>query len=305
MLPSDGVSTNGKVGGYAKQDYIDILNEEVESGLLSHLLSTHEDYLVRSIDYPLSNVNGYAIPERAIGNKLRGVFLLDSNSNIYEMTRIDLSDITDYQENYSYNASMVPFQILDNKVVFPNTSVQNAIKIRMYYYLRPSDLVEDKFGAVIQAITVGATTTDFLVNKVPTTFSASSIFDITGHKTPSRLHVMDITPITVNANTKVITLNNSDIPTDVIVGDYITLAQESIVPQVPTELHPLLAQRAAVAVLEALGDTEGLANARTKLTNMESKTVDLIDNRSETNSQKINNKNSPLRRGRPLYRHIR
>jgi len=305
MLPSDGINTTGKSGGFGKQDYIDILNEEVDSGLVTHLLSTHEDYLVRSVEYSLTTERDYPIPERAIGNKLRGAFLVDGNSNLYEMTRIDLADLPDFENNLGYSGRYVPFEILDNKIVFTGTPSIGASKLRMYYYLRPSTLVEDKYAATIQTITVGATTTDFKVNKVPSNMLITSLLDVTGHKTPNRLHFMDITPVAVNPNTGIITLNNSDVTSILVIGDYITLAQESIVPQVPTELHPLLAQRAAVAALESLGDTEGLTNARAKLGNMETKVLDLIDNRSETNTQKVSNKNSPLRNSRMRYRSTR
>lgn len=306
MLPVDGNVNSGSSGGLTKSDYIDILNEEMSSGLLTHLLSTHEEYLVRFTEYTLtSDKRGYDIPERAIGNKLRGVFLLDSGNNMYELTRVDLQDAMYYQNNSNVSYNNNCFHVIDNQIEFLSSNISGISKLRMYYYMRPSTLVEDKYAAIVQSMVVGPTTTDIIVNKVPTTFQSGMLLDITGAKSPNRLQGFDIVPTNINNTANIITINNSDIPSSLLIGDYITLAQESIVPQVPTELHALLAQRGAVAALEALGDTEGLTNARAKLGNIESKTLDLIDNRTETNVQKINNMHGPLRQLRKNHRRIR
>jgi hypothetical protein len=57
----------------------------------------------------------------------------------------------------------------------------------------------------------------------------------------------------------------------------------------------MLVQRVVCRCLEALGDTQGLANAKEKLAEMISKMGNLIDNRVESAPQKIFNKGSPLR----------
>lgn len=78
-------------------------------------------------------------------------------------------------------------------------------------------------------------------------------------------------------------------------GDIVAVAGETIVPQIPDELHSMLAQRIACRCLEALGDREGLAAANAKLAEMESKSAILINDRVEGSPQKVVNHNSPLR----------
>ena len=79
-------------------------------------------------------------------------------------------------------------------------------------------------------------------------------------------------------------------------ADLVTLAGETIIPQIPDELHSMLAQRVACRCLEALGDQQGLQAANLKLAEMEAKSATLINDRIESSPQKIVNRNSPLMR---------
>lgn len=92
------------------------------------------------------------------------------------------------------------------------------------------------------------------------------------------------------------------IPEKLIVNDIIALQEETIIPQIPLELHSMLAQRAAMRCLESLGDVTGLQAAAAKLTDMETKTGMIIDNRVESSPQKIKPRHTPIRRVFDSYR---
>jgi hypothetical protein len=97
----------------------------------------------------------------------------------------------------------------------------------------------------------------------------------------------------INQVSKQISFIATDIP-DLIVGSYITLAEETFVPNIPTELHPILAQRVAVACLEAMGDEQNKQSAERKLATMEKDAATFLDNRVEGAMQKIKSRHSPL-----------
>jgi hypothetical protein len=81
-------------------------------------------------------------------------------------------------------------------------------------------------------------------------------------------------------------------------------AQECFIPQIPQELHSMLAQRVSCRCLEALGDMQKLQMANAKLQEMEKRTDNLIDNRAESSPQKVVNSKGPLSRtitGRRYY----
>lgn len=92
-----------------------------------------------------------------------------------------------------------------------------------------------------------------------------------------------------------ITFPVSSIPEDFVVGDYICLQYQCIVPQVPTDLHNILAERTCARILEAQGDQDGLKAANAKIQDLESRQSVMIDSRVEGSPQKILNRHSLLR----------
>lgn len=88
-----------------------------------------------------------------------------------------------------------------------------------------------------------------------------------------------------------------ELPT-VIIGDYICLANESIIPQIPPDLHNGLAERTAARILSAMGDQAGLQASMTKIAEIDSKQGNLLDNRVESSPIKIVNRYSNLRMGK-------
>lgn len=79
------------------------------------------------------------------------------------------------------------------------------------------------------------------------------------------------------------------------IGDYICLANETIIPQIPPDLHNALAERTAARILAAIGDTEGLQISNSKLQEIEARQGSIIDNRVDGAPQKITNRKSILR----------
>lgn len=82
------------------------------------------------------------------------------------------------------------------------------------------------------------------------------------------------------------------------IGDYICVANECIIPQIPPDLHNALAERTAARILAAVGDTEGLGVATAKLQEIESRQGTLLDGRVEGAPQKITARHSLLRYGK-------
>jgi hypothetical protein len=136
-------------------------------------------------------------------------------------------------------------------------------------------------------------------------FNSSSQFDITQFRSPHKISHYDLTPVFVGPNfirVREESLyypipNNNGTPRLELPrrNDIVSLAGETIIPQIPDELHPILAQRVACRCLEALGDREGLGAANAKLAEMISLAMPLINDRTEGNPQKVVNYNSPLR----------
>lgn len=115
-----------------------------------------------------------------------------------------------------------------------------------------------------------------------------------GHKT----YIFD-QRIPVNGiSGNVIFFENNIVPTEFKIDDYICEQYECIIPQVPSDLHNLLAERTCARILEALGDREGLQVANGKIAEMEQRQATIIDNRVEGAPRKISARHSLLRYGK-------
>lgn len=277
MIPTD-------TSVYKDEDILDILNEELDAGLMSTLLVLHEEYLVNYVDVDFDpSTNRYVIPYRASGNKLREVSLVNSSGSHYELSRISLDQLSDYK-NGTMSSDRNVFYVENNYVVLANSHLTGE-KVRMYYYLRPNCLVLEKFVGNIADI--NRTTGVITLSNFPVAFALLGEMDFVAKRTPNKIYSYDKTPLSVDVNTKTITFDLDDIPSELMVGDYLCIKEQTPVPNIPTEMHPLLAQRAAVFILEALGDTEGLTNAKAKLKQMEDSINNLIDDRVEGAPQKV------------------
>lgn len=283
-------------------DYLAFANEEISLGLLPTILRLHEDYLLYSEEIPLvASKSNYKVPYRAIGNKLREISMKDSAGNITEMTRINIGDLPDYLSNGGLNR-LQAFYVKNNEIVLvPEVSASITGSLVMSYYLRPNDLVEESRAGVITDI--NTSTGVITLKSFPTVFTTTNSigttqkYDFIKSQSPNNIMSFDIDVVSVDSTTNTITFAAADLPSDLEKGDYVNLATESIVPQIPTDLHVVLAHRVAMRCLESLGDTEALQNASAKLGEMEQNTPTLIDNRVENAPRKVINRQSLFRSG--------
>lgn len=289
---------------FKEADFLAFANEEMDTAIIPYILSFHEDYFLFPAEIPLqSNVSKYPIPYRAVGNKLREVNYRDTGNNLYEMTRILVEDAPYYGSdgNTSGNSPLRAFFINNNYVnLSPELNFQTQGFLRMWYYLRPNQLVSEDRALIINA--VDRTTGQISVETLPNIYSVETLVDFIQVKSPHKCLSIDITPVSIDTTNAVITFNIADIPDELVAGDHICLAEECIIPQIPTDLHSLLAQRIAARCLEALGDQQGLQAANAKLAEMELKLGTVIDDRVEGAPFKVNNRHSALKNARNYYR---
>jgi len=188
----------------------------------------------------------------------------------------------------------------NNIVITPPVTASASGSLLFTYFIRPSDLVEENKVSEITNIQVDPTlgTTTFTVDMIPVGFSVLTRLDLLQEKPGHKIRNIDLLATAISTNNKTITFLTNQIDSDVEVGDMVALAGECIIPQCPSEMQPVLAQRAAARCLEALGDTQGLTNANSKLQEMQTSTVTLIDNRIVGAVQKVVNNRGLLGRNR-------
>lgn len=291
---------------FSDQDFIDFMNEEMLISMVPAIMQLKEEYFIfRQVTALVAEKSKYPVPERALGSKLRELCYRDTSTanfgNEYEMTQIAIDDRYTGLSNGTGSSDFTGFRrfyMLGNDVVLhPNVGPNPYGALAFYYYLRPNSLVKD--NAVASITNIDRTTGDITLSSLPSGYSlyvsgtnnsVATLFDFVKAKSAHNILDIDIPINSISTTTKIVNVTPASIPKDLEVGDYMPLAGQTCIPNIPTELHAVLAQRVAQRVLEALGDTEGLNNATAKVMEMESKLSTMLDNRVEGAPRKVVNR---------------
>lgn len=286
---------------FSDADLLDMADEELQIGVVPLIMSTREEYFVTYFEYEVQgDTNEFAIPPRAIGAKLRNITVVVNNSSGQDGTPNEVSlpqidaDQSAFNNNYNNYLAIQAFYLRNNEVkLSPSANVFSGQILRLYYFNRPNKLIEVSECSQITAIAGNVCT----VNVIPADFGTGSLYTITSDVVKSRQGFKNLAEdieLTVNTTDSTITFPVDPNDLNITVGDYICLAGDTPVPQIPVELHTLLAQRTAVKVLESLGDEKNFALASKKLAEMQKSILGMISNRVEGASRKVVNNYSTL-----------
>lgn len=168
--------------------------------------------------------------------------------------------------------------------------------VTVTYQTRGLEFDTDNVVALEVQETITVNTSD-----VPEDIVEGSIVDIlqmdAGHSTLNFDVILEDDSVSLNS----ITFTEDQLPDTFVVGDYICAQYECIVPQIPTDLHNLLAERTCARVLEALGDKDGLSAANAKIGELEFKQSVILDNRAEGSPMKVVNRTGLLHSSRTNF----
>lgn len=293
---------------FTDTDILETIDEELNVQVLPTLLKLHAEHLVVTVDVPRNASGAYEIPYRAVGNTVRDVSLING-SNTYELAQISVGALPDYSDHINSLQELDLFYVESNKIklVSPTRSYSS---IRIKYHLRPNFLTKlDKAGIIDSIVAdTNADTLTLTLSQTGKNFTENLTYDLVGNRTPNKIKDFDLTPASLTINsvggtgTIVFTLSDVEDYEDLIVGDYVTVAGETPVPNIPTEMHPVLAQGAAIQVLDSLGDFEALARAEKRMMEMSAATQGLVDDRVELAPKKIRPRHGTLQSRRGRYR---
>jgi hypothetical protein len=132
-------------------------------------------------------------------------------------------------------------------------------------------------------------------DQVPLNITNSSLIDFIKKKGAHRTYRFDYKLGKTAIDGTTIRFAFNDIHEDFEIGDYIASQFECIIPQIPSDLHSLLAERTCARILESLGDMAGLQMANQKIAELEKGQASMIDNRVEGSPRKVFNRNNLLR----------
>lgn len=242
-------------------------------------MEVREEYLVVNEDVTVTaGTSEYYIPERAVGGKLRDVAFADGNGGYKPLTRLEPENIDVITSDSS---GIGGYYLLGNKIVLAGSP---SGTMRVSYYQRPNRVVATT--AVGEITAINTSTRVVTVSTVPSTFTTSLSYDFVKGKPGFDTLGKDFSASAVGASSVTF---SSTLPTGLAVGDFVCLAQETPVAQLPVELHSLLAQRVSATILHALGDPKAKA-AYELAADMEKRLLKILSPRTEGSNRYVMNR---------------
>jgi hypothetical protein len=275
--------------GFTTVDGFALMNEESRVYVTSVLKSCREEYLVNEQDHDVAFTAGQAqvrVPSRCVGSALRSIWILDSSDEPQPLNRIE----PERQHLYPGRGSPVGYVLRGNTIqLLPAPDAAGTL--RLGYLQRLSTVVAEDACGLITAI--NTLTREVTLSALPSTFTVAETYDLVQGEPPFSALAIDQT-VTIAGSV----LTFSSVPDDLAVGDYVCLAGETPIVQLPLECHALLAQRVTVKVLEAQGGPRYDA-AKASLDEMKADVLRLLSPRVTGSTRPIINPNGPgMRRGR-------
>lgn len=239
-------------------------------------------------DYSVALASGtseYPVPPRAIAGAVGDVLVVGADGKERSLDEVDPSQLPELDSTPGRPWAYY-FQD-DAVVVFPEPSGSGET-LKLPYFRRCGALVEASTGSsgkvgVIASLNAGAKTVT-LTAAQPTGFTTAQRYDFIGHTPGFKTLGMDLVVTNVDVSTPAapVFTFQADLPAALAAGNYLCLAQESPVPQVPPEFHQILAQATAVKCLSGpLGDRQALAEAKDELKRLKAELLPPVEPRNE------------------------
>lgn len=235
---------------YTPAELLAVADEVMQTHLLPDILAVREEFFVSYVDYAVTaNQAAYDIPARAIGMKVREVHLLDGDA----VTNLPRKEPEQFQTMGTGTPDS--FFLRMNQVFLYPVPQQTQKTLRLYFELTPASLVATSSAAVVA--TIDTATNVVGVASIPGAWATGNVFDLVKQDGGQEPLAIDLTS-TIVASTN-ITLPS--LPATLRVGDYVSLAGETALPQIPPNYRAVLAQGVAAEILESMNQA-GAEKAR-------------------------------------------
>lgn len=292
-----GMLPDSTPSGVADDDILAHANKELQSRLLPLVNSVREEFYVQSLVVPLvAGQQFYRIPGRSIGNRLRDVFIQQSDGTLTNLVRLAPEAYAELQTTVPGPYPWAFYLESDSVMLVPTPSAGPTASLLFKYLIRPNRLRTDDQNHTPRILSISTpspgTTRVTLAHN--TNFGTSNALDIVSAQPPFRTVMIGVTPTASGSD--YFEVPSSALPSDFTTANFgggadkgavCSLAETSSVVQLPPELHNLLYQRTLCRVLQSIGDLEALQAAEANAAQMERDAVGLIANRTEGEPKKV------------------
>lgn len=266
------------------------------------VLSARSDYWITTTEIPL--VDGtveYRLPRRAVASTARDVYLRDSQGRSHNLPHLGPFWGRQFEGN---TWGVLPGYFLRGEKLVLSGALQSsqALSIVISYERRPSRLVSTSLCEQITSFDDSnlqkPTAQRRLVfgGSLPTTSSwENAPLDLVQNDPQLDVVGVSLVPVSTGASLMAGFIEFDDPLEGLNVGDWMCLAGESCVVQVPPEAYPMLVQATVLRLLEADGDQEAAMLARQQLEIQRVRLETLLTPRHRNGSRRLVARSSPLR----------
>lgn len=274
---------------FSDTDIIAFLGDELSSTVIPLVHSVQQEYWVYRTDVPLvQGQTNYTIPVRGVANGLRLLTLVDNGGNEIEFPLLrpeNTASTYNWLSPYS-TSTLYGFNMEDDHIVmFPQQVVANPVmSVRFRYERQPSQLCAVADAARITNI-AGTVVT---VNEIPVGWSTSTVVDLVKGTPAFPSKGDDLTISNVNAGLIQLTIPN--LPATAAIGDWLSVAGTSPIPQIPYQMFPYLCQCVANTCMAGMADSEPYKDGKAKEAQMKEDILKLLQPRDIGNVQTVINR---------------
>ena len=249
-------------------------------------------WLVSSDTAVVSGTATYRIPSRAQHATVQSVDIVDPGGNPIPAVPVHASDAWRYRGLNGQGGSIAYRYVhVGDLIELLPTPIVTGYTIRWRFYRRPSELVLTSAAA---RVTSGGATASITVNAVPSTFLTTTPLDYVQASPNFDWLAVDKTPTGVANPITFATAPSAEGTT----GDYLALAGQTPIVQVPKEWLSVVEHGTAAYALGALGDREGFERLTVMANALVARKLPLLERRNEADDPPMINHDSPLRYGR-------
>jgi hypothetical protein len=269
---------------FTPAEVLTIASEELMGYIVPLVTGIREDHWLVDEDVTLTPTDTYRIPYRAAAGRLRELSIIDASGSIRNIPRVGVDDKEDATWGFTVEGDRV--KLINDGAM---SMWRLGVTLRFTFTVRPNSLIETTAAGVVQSFSTGAKT--ITLASAPAGFTGNTSWDIIRARSPFEFLGYDLAGTLATAT---ITFTNA-LPTDLMAGDYVCLREQSPVPQLPVELHPLLAQKVAIKILESIHDEAALDSAREELGKLEKDAKEAITPRVIGEAKTVVNRDSLYR----------
>lgn len=290
-------------GPLTNAQLLPIMDDVLQSEVFPRVLEAKEDYRVYFKDYTLTADQAeYRLPPRAHAGRLKDVQIVDASGNAVSVPQIDLEQIAD---THAFSTGNIyrprAFYWRDDWIGLHPAPRSTGEILRLYYYMRPGELVLEASAATVSDVT-GELQSVISMSGVPGTWSEGDEVDIIGGTGGfPTLHMEE--ELGDLLGSLVVTLPVDE--NQAQVGDWVALAGQSPIPQIPDVAFPLLTLRTAAIACEVTKDTQGASVQSQLADRAEAKMAQLLQMRIDGEPKIVTPEYSPLRQTGAYYRRWR